>query len=144
LESSSSSSSSSGGAANPPSLEQLQTSLRRRFLGYLRAQGYQVESRGGSYLIARGSKNTLFSAAAGPGGEPQVLSETPQQLICVPCKPGSASPGGPIGGSFCMPCGKGEQPDAAGFCSEWHRDPLSACHSSTASRGPQTVTAVLQ
>lgn len=86
--------------------ERQQAALRRRFLSYLRNQGYDIQAGRGSLIISRQPRATLFSADASSGLEPSSSSEAPQPLICMPCKPATTSIGGMIGGSFCMPAGK--------------------------------------
>jgi hypothetical protein len=48
-------------------------------------------------------------AAAMPAG---VESGPEQPLMCVACRGNMVSIGGFIGGSYCMPCEPGTQPDA--------------------------------
>jgi hypothetical protein len=121
---------------------ELQPAYRRRFESYMHANGYNVRStRRGMFVspqtpqqiaqiqqqqkqqaqAAQNAQTALrFSstdasaaaegvAAAMPAG---VESAPEQMLVCVACRGNMVSIGGLIGGSFCMPCELGTQPDA--------------------------------
>jgi hypothetical protein len=118
----------------------LQPAYRRRFESYMRANGYNVRTtRRGMFVsqqtpqqrqqaqqqqqqqqqqAANALRFSSTDASAATEGVPAaavpagVESSPEQPLVCISCKGNMISIGGFIGGSYCMPCEPGTQPNA--------------------------------